>query len=122
MSNSSSDERDRKRREEQRESGLPGGGAGRRDEVGGSGVYPMSGSERPKDPNAPIRDQASWGQGSRGAAGYEDSGESEIFYMPGELTEEAVGQGDDQKGATDTPIADDPKVTKDRDESGKTKK
>jgi len=38
--------------EKKRASGLPGGGGGRKDEVGRSGVYPMS------------------GQGERGAAGY----------------------------------------------------
>lgn len=63
--------------EEKKESGLPGGGAGRRDEVGGSGVYPMSGPH-PKS-NAPIVTPASWGQGKRGAAGYEDHGESELI-------------------------------------------
>lgn len=61
---------------ELRESGLPGGGAGRKDEVGGSGVYPMSGPHPASD--APLVDQAGWGQGARGAAGYEDHGESEL--------------------------------------------
>lgn len=60
-----------------KESGRPGGGAGRREEVGGSGVYPVSGPH-PDDPNAPIRDQASFGQGDRGAKGYADSGGSEL--------------------------------------------
>jgi len=63
-------------REKQRESGQPGGGAGRKDEVGVSGVYPMSGPHPEGD--APIVTPASWGQGERGAAGYEDHGESEI--------------------------------------------
>jgi len=58
-----------------RESGLPGGGAGRKDKVGGSGVYRMSGPLPAGD--APIVTPASWGQGDRGAAGYEDHGESE---------------------------------------------
>lgn len=61
----------------QRDSGMPGGGAGRRDEVGHTGVYPVSASEgAPGD--APVQPEASWGQGERGAAGYEDSGESAI--------------------------------------------
>ncbi len=99
MSNSSNDdERSRKR-----ESGIPGGGAGRRDEVGGSGVYPVSAKEKPKDPNAPIKDQASWGQGARGAEGYNDSGRSEIFYMPGELKEESVADADTDSSATKLP-------------------
>ncbi|MBV8847390.1 MAG: CBS domain-containing protein [Bryobacterales bacterium] len=67
-------------KEKQRESGLPGGGAGRRDEdVGKSGVYPMSGPHPPGD--APIVTPGSWGQGARGAAGYEDHGESEIYMI-----------------------------------------
>ncbi len=92
---------------DRRESGQPGGGAGRRDEVGGSGVYPVSGPH-PDDPNTPIRDQASWGQGDRGAEGYNDSGTSEVFYMPGELPEEVVGQGNKQKSATGEKAAEDP--------------
>lgn len=63
-------------KEKRRESGLPGGGAGRKDEVGGSGVYRMSGPHPPGD--APIIPPGSWGQGARGAAGYEDHGESEL--------------------------------------------
>ena len=52
--------------EQRRESGQPGGGAGRRDEVGGSGVYPASAGNAPE--GAEIRTQAGWGQGERGAA------------------------------------------------------
>lgn len=59
-----------------RESGLPGGGAGRKDEVGKSFVYPMSGPHPPGD--APLVAPGSWGQGKRGPAGYEDAGESEL--------------------------------------------
>lgn len=43
-------------------------------------MYRVSGP-RPAG-NAPIVPMASWGQGTRGAAGYEDHGESEIFYRP----------------------------------------
>jgi hypothetical protein len=56
------------------DSGVPGGGRGRKDIVRGSGVYPVSGP-LPRG-KAPIRTEAAWGQGSRGAAGYEDSGSS----------------------------------------------
>ncbi len=59
-----------------RDSGNPGGGAGRREEVRGSGVYPASGPLPPD--NAPHQGEASWGQGKRGAAGYQDSGSSEL--------------------------------------------
>jgi len=61
---------------QERESGLPGGGAGRKEEVGRSGVYPMSGPHPGGD--APIVTPASWGQGKRGPAGYQDHGESEL--------------------------------------------
>lgn len=68
---------DESARRDDRESGTPGGGQGRRDAVGRSGVYPESASERP-DSDAPVRTQNAWGQGERGAAGYEDSGTSEL--------------------------------------------
>src|ERR1051326_6077060 len=53
----------------QRESGQPGGGAGRRDEVGRSGVYPMSGG-LPTGKHVEIRTPGAWGQGDRGGEGY----------------------------------------------------
>jgi uncharacterized membrane protein/CBS domain-containing protein len=62
------------------ESGQPGGGAGRVDWVGHSGIYPASGPLPEGD--AEIRAPASWGQGERGAAGYEESGRSETPGMP----------------------------------------
>jgi hypothetical protein len=64
-------------RRDERESGMPGGGAGRRDAVGHTGVYPQSAAERPSS-DAPVRTENAWGQGERGAAGYEDSGSSEL--------------------------------------------
>lgn len=73
------------------ECGAPGGGRGRRDEVGGSGVHPASAGEAP--PGAVKRTPAEWGQGDRGAEGYEDSGASGLFYYPVQLeTSEAAGQ------------------------------
>jgi CBS domain-containing protein len=65
---------------EERESGRPGGGAGRKDKVGPSGVYPMSGPHPPGD--APLVWPGAWGQGKRGAEGYEDHGESELNIRP----------------------------------------
>jgi CBS domain-containing protein len=59
-----------------RESKQPHGTTGRRDEVGSSGVYPMSGPHPAGD--APAVWSGSWGQGKRGAAGYDDHGESEL--------------------------------------------
>ena len=67
-----------------RDSGSPGGGAGRRDEVGPTGVYPMSGG-LPRGKHPEIRTPASWGQGERGAAGYEDSGRSGLVWKDGQL-------------------------------------
>lgn len=66
-----------------RESGKPGGGQGRRDDVGRSGVYPMSGPHPPGD--VPIRTEPAWGQGERGAAGYEDHGNSELSFEGGQM-------------------------------------
>lgn len=65
---------------DKRECGLPGGGAGRKDEIGKSGVYRVSGPQPAGD--APIVGMASWGQAGRGAAGYRDHGESELFIRP----------------------------------------
>src|SRR6185312_17438526 len=70
--------------DDRRESGQPGGGAGRRDEVGPTGVYPMSGGLPPgKHPE--IRTPAAWGQGDRGAEGYDDAGGSELVMRDGQL-------------------------------------
>jgi hypothetical protein len=66
-----------------KESGKPGGGAGRRDYVGKSGVYPVSGPHPAGD--APIRGQAEWGQGERGAMGSFDHGGSELSMEGGQL-------------------------------------
>ncbi len=65
--------------EQKRESGQPGGGKGRRDEVGRSGIYPMSGPH--PEGSAEIRTQSAFGQGEKGAAGYEDHGGSELSKM-----------------------------------------
>jgi hypothetical protein len=69
------------KKKQQRNSGKPGGGKGRREEVSHSSVYPASGP-LPPGRGAVIRSQAEWGQGERGAAGYEDHGESELRTLP----------------------------------------
>lgn len=61
-----------------RESGEPGGGQGRRDEVGRSGVYPPGADDIP--PDAEIRMAGSWGGGD-----YNESGGSELVYRDGQL-------------------------------------
>lgn len=63
---------------EKRESGEPGGGQGRRDVVGGSGVYPPGAEHIP--PDAEVRMASSWGGGD-----YDESGGSELIYRDGQL-------------------------------------
>jgi hypothetical protein len=89
-----------------RESGLPGGGQGRRDEVGGSGVYPISGGI-PEGKHLEIRTPASWGQGERGAEGYNDSGGSELVMRDGQLLG-GLTSGPGGEPAIDIHGADDP--------------
>jgi len=69
--------------EDLRVSGLSGGGTGRKDEVGGSVIDPASGPY--PTGHAEIREQASWGQGERVAAGYEDHGGSGLSYRVGQV-------------------------------------
>ncbi len=69
--------------EDLRVSGLSGGGTGRKDEVGGSVIDPASGPY--PTGHAEIREQASWGQGERVAAGYEDHGGSRLSYRVGQV-------------------------------------
>lgn len=72
-----------------RESGKPGGGQGRRDVVSEGdaaehGVRPLSAGTRPGG-DAELRGMMAWGQGERGAEGYEDSGGSELVMRDGQL-------------------------------------
>lgn len=84
------------------EAGVPGGGRGRRDEAGGSGVYPASSGKAP--PGAVKRTQAEWGQGDRGAEGYEDSGASGLFHYPVQLgAGDAAGPGEPSGPAATEP-------------------
>lgn len=57
------------------ESGQPGGGRGRVDEVGRTGVYPASGPYPPG--KAEIRTPESFVHGQRDAEGYQEEGGSE---------------------------------------------
>ena len=96
-----------------RESGLPGGGAGRRDEVGPTGVYPMSAGVPPgKHPE--IRTPASWGQGERGAAGYEDSGRSGLVWKDGQLLGGLTADSSSEPTGDTPSSARQPKSTKSR--------
>jgi putative phosphoribosyl transferase len=66
-----------------RESSQPGGGQGRKDAVDRSGVYPLLQPDAPG--TAEVRVAGTWGQGDRGAAGYEDHGGSQFSYRGGQL-------------------------------------
>lgn len=66
-----------------RESGLPGGGQGRTDEPGRTGIWPGSGPWPAEE--VPIQQPGSFGQGERGAAGYEDSGSSSLEAIQASL-------------------------------------
>lgn len=81
----------RTRRHLRVDQGVRTAGLGRTDQVGASGVYPMSGPLPPG--NAEIRGQASWGQGERGAAGYADHGSSELTYSGGQVLGALSGAG-----------------------------
>jgi hypothetical protein len=61
-----------------RESGEPGGGQGRVDTVGHSGVYPRGADNIPGD--AEVRMAGSWGGGD-----YHEAGGSELIYRDGIL-------------------------------------
>lgn len=64
--------------EDRRESGQPGGGQGRVDRVGRSGVYPRGVDDVPGD--GEVRMAGSWGGGD-----YNESGGSELVYRDGQL-------------------------------------
>jgi len=103
-----------------RESGEPGGGQGRRDEVGPTGVYPMSGGI-PEGKHLEIRTPASWGQGDRGAAGYEDSGGSELVWRDGQLLG-GLTSGPSGEPTIDIHGGDRPPVSQDAAQEGRDRK
>ncbi len=76
----------KKNGEEDRLSGTPKGkgGIGRKEEASGSGVYPASVGPENIPSDAEVKGQAEWGQGERGAEGYDDSGQSELSITPEE--------------------------------------
>lgn len=65
---------------------LPDNKENRVDKVGETGVYPVSEMEGASE-NAEVHPPKSFGQGERGAKGYEDSGTSEINYIGSEKGE-----------------------------------
>lgn len=82
----------------QSESGMPGGGAGRKEGPFNTPVYPVS-ADAGAPGDATIEGENAWGQGQRGAAGYQDSGESgldDIGPMERQDEQSAGQQGDQQ--------------------------
>jgi YHS domain-containing protein len=77
-----SPKRSRKKREDDpgpaADPGQPGGGKGRRDETGRTGIWPMSGPLPPSG-DAWTVSQGELGQGTTGVAGYAESGGSEAI-------------------------------------------
>jgi|GEM_PF-520742 len=65
-----------------RESGLPGGGQGRIDVVGRTGVYPASGPL--PEGTAEVKTPGTWVHGQRDELGREVEGGSEILYFEGQ--------------------------------------
>ncbi|HEU5432994.1 MAG TPA: hypothetical protein VFU81_15100 [Thermomicrobiales bacterium] len=74
--------------------GEPGDGAGRKydPESQNAGVWPVSGPPIP-DPNAQPQPMASFGQGERGAAGFQDHGDSALIGIPPDELPNEVEQG-----------------------------
>ncbi len=66
--------------ETEQRGGMPGDGAGQREDTGRTNVYPVSSMEGASG-GATIQGEQSWGQGERGAAGYDDHGTSETMTI-----------------------------------------
>ncbi len=98
----------------QRDSGQPGGGAGRRDDVGRSGVYPISGDERPQG-DAELRPLGDWAGGDRGIEGYEGSGGSELVMRDGVVL---GGLTSDGAGRPTIDTHGNPEARRERDDTG----
>lgn len=79
------------------DSGLPGGGVGRREGPFNTPVYPISADEGAAG-DATVESENAWGQGERGAAGYQDSGGSGLEDI-GQMEHEAEQQGGQQSGS-----------------------
>ena len=62
------------------------GGTNAKDDVRGSGVYPVS-EMKGAAPDAKVRGERSFGQGERGAEGYDDAGDSGVIMLDDEIDE-----------------------------------
>ncbi len=83
---------EREEQESRRESGMPGGGQGRKDEVGKTHVYPLSGDEMPSGDEL-VRTPGEFGQRGRGLEGYYDHGDSEALDLPPDNQDNKTGFG-----------------------------
>ena len=78
---------------DQNDSGLPGGGVGRKEGPFNTPVYPVS-ADSGASGDAKVESENAWGQGQRGAAGYQDSGGSGL-----DDTGQMERQQEEQQGA-----------------------
>lgn len=63
------------------------------DKVGETNVYPVSEMEGASD-NAKVHSEKSFGQGARGAEGFQDSGTSEVIRLDSEKSENEENKND----------------------------
>lgn len=87
-----------------RESGQPGGGSGRRDAVGRSGVYPASGLF--PEGHAELRGQANWGQNGRGGDVAQERGNSGLSFRDGQVVGGYTPDDRKEQGLTVEIVAD----------------
>jgi hypothetical protein len=85
---------------ERRESGEPGGGQGRRDEVGNTGIYPVSSGQMPPGDEV-IRTPGEYGQRGRGLEGYYDHGESGFTQAEVQIYGAQPGSADQDQPAAE---------------------
>lgn len=81
----------------QNESGLPGGGVGRKEGPFNTPVYPVS-ADAGASGDATVENENAWGQGQRGAAGYRDSGGSSLDDTGIRERQDEQRQADQQAG------------------------
>ncbi len=96
---SDTDQQQAGQQQSQSDSGLPGGGVGRKEGPFNTPVYPVS-ADAGASGDAPIESENAWGQGSRGAAGYQDSGGSGLEDI-GQMERQQEQQGGQQASQQD---------------------
>ncbi len=97
---SDTDQQQASQQQNQNDSGLPGGGVGRKEGPFNTPVYPVS-ADAGASGDAQVESENAWGQGQRGAAGYQDSGGSgleDIGQMERQDEQQGTQQGNQQVG------------------------